>query len=90
MRTSAVFNPNHLIRQGFPTWGTFAYLKKNINVFFICKRLYIYQCILFSKITIFYLYGCKNLEVLLKIQWVFVIFLSRFVTRNFRGVCSSL
>jgi len=37
-----------------------------------------------------YLYGSKNINVLLKIQWVFVILLSFFVIRNFRGTCSSV
>jgi len=59
---------------------------------------------LFSKIIIYlllniltlrrkkgvYLYSSKNIKVLLKIQWIFVILLSLFVIRNFTGPCSSV
>jgi len=37
-----------------------------------------------------HLYSSENLKVLLKIQWIFVILLSLFVMRNFRGTCSSV
>jgi len=37
-----------------------------------------------------YLYSPKNLKVLLKVQWIFVIFLTFFVIRSFRGTCLSV
>ena len=53
------------------------------------------MCLLLNKLTLrhkseVYLYSSKNLNVLLKIQWVFVILLSLFVIRNIRGTCSSV
>jgi len=75
-----------------------------ICILFISKYLYIYQCILFSKFIIclllnkltlrhksgVYLYNSKYLKILLKFQWIFDIFLSLFVIRNFRRTCSSI
>ena len=37
-----------------------------------------------------YLYNSKYLKILLKFQWIFDIFLSLFVIRNFRRTCSSI
>jgi len=37
-----------------------------------------------------YLYSSENVKVLLKIQWIFIILLSLFVTRGFRGTCGSV
>jgi len=34
--------------------------------------------------------SCKNLKVLLNIQCIFVILLSRFVVNNFKATCSSV
>jgi len=53
------------------------------------------MCLLLNKSTLrhkseAYLYSSKNLNVLLKIQWVFVILLSLFVIRNIRSTCSSV
>jgi len=69
--------------QRFPTWGTFAYLK---------------GCIYCTAATNFllrhkngvYLYSFKSLQILLKIQQIFVILLSLVVIRNFRASCSSV
>ena len=81
--------------QGFPTWGTFKVVqwKGKIYVLFIYKYLYIYQWIVFPKTSNFEInsnklswdiklestFIFKNLEVLLKIQWIFVICLNLFV-----------
>ena len=37
-----------------------------------------------------YLYSSTNLQVLLKIQWIFFVLLSLSVVRNFKGTCSSV
>ena len=37
-----------------------------------------------------YLCSSENLKVLLKIHWIFVVLLSLFVIRNFKGACSSV
>ena len=37
---------------------------------------------------VYLVYSSKNLNVLLKIQWIFVISLNLFVIRNFWGTCS--
>jgi len=67
------------------------------------QYLYICQRIVFSNIirlllnifTLrykngFFIYSSKNIKVLLKIQWIFVILLSLFVIRNFMGTCTSV
>jgi len=52
-------------------------------------------CLLLNILTLrhkngIYLFSYKNTKVLLKIQWIFVILLSFFVIRYFRGACSSV
>ena len=40
--------------------------------------------------NVVYLYSSKNVKVILKIQWIFVILLSLFVIRNSSSKCSSV
>jgi len=78
------------VDQAPSTWGTciprgiFAYVKGYI--YYISATIYV---MLRHKNGInLNLY--KNVEVLLKVKWIFVILLSLFVIRNFMGMCSSV
>jgi len=64
--------------QGFPTWGTCT----PRGTLLIRRDTFIVQP------QQVYLYSSKNLKVILKVQWIFVILLSLFVISNFKGTCS--
>jgi len=70
------------LKQGFPTWGTFAQLKGYIY----CTAAILTLRHKYGG----YLYSSKNTKDLIKIQWIFFILLSFFVIRYFRGRCPSV
>ena len=62
----------------FPIWRGRPRLLENCNKLTLGHKSGIYLC------------SSKNPKVMIKNQWIFLILLSLFIRRNFRGTCSSV